>query len=580
MNDSWRVSLWGRRAGVRLAWGLAALSLLAAGPVRSAEMAAPEGPTCRVDTKVKTAKKLGGPHALVKGGVNSRDQLANLFADKLKDDVACLLASHGLERLAEPLAQAASGSAVVERDLASDECFDWMSWRGRGKNGKPASGPLCLKPNPRAKKQVTYGAFVIPVDEMISEVLPEVRCQIQASGDAAVKPPSLKASIDGSTPGATASWTATNGTSGALPGSGPWQMEWKDLCTADYTFTVHDTDQGTQTWVTHTFLVPKICGNISYAKDGQSAPRTVPGKSDECTESVEVKRFVPPPPVVTLDVAATSVSTRVPVSIKATAESVCLKSCATTVTDGGGELLETYDCPTDVMKAFTRPDIYSVRTHAVDAIDQTGDAGAVFVRVHPRWTVRGFVSYVHPKDERVMTSRLRTPTLAERTAWGLENGWGIGGSVERRFTEVVGLEGGLLLSRLQSSFKLDLNGAWEMSNKKVGLTLLTLGPNFHLLHDPGKVDLYIGPFLGYAIWSAKSYGALGESHKRDLDDGLGFGLQLGIDAPIHRTETGIWAVHGDLRYLDLSTDVGLETFGKKKIDVNPLILSAGISYSF
>ncbi|HXU46343.1 MAG TPA: OmpW family outer membrane protein, partial [Thermoanaerobaculia bacterium] len=194
--------------------------------------------------------------------------------------------------------------------------------------------------------------------------------------------------------------------------------------------------------------------------------------------------------------------------------------------------------------------------------------------------VRGFVAFVDPKDERVMTSRQRTPTLAERTAWGLEKGWGIGASVERRFTEVVGLEGGLLLSRIQSSFKLDLNGAWEMSNKKVGLTLLTLGPNFHLLHDPGKVDLCLGPFLGYAIWSGKSYGALGESHKRDLDDGLGFGLQLGIDAPIHRTETGIWSVHGGVRYLDLSTDVDLETLGSKKIDVNPLILSAGLSYSF
>ncbi len=543
--------------------GFAALVLAASGTARAADM----GPACKVSTRQQTITRMGRS-PFVKGGVTTRDGLSALFVDE-KDAIACVLGQHGLERLGGALAEAAGGSAVTERDLRSDECFDWMLWRNR--KGVPMSGPLCLK----VKK--TYGAFEIPVDEMIAETLPEVRCEIQASGDAAAKPPVLQASIDGSTPGATASWTSTNGTSGQLDGAGPWQMEWKDLCTADYTFTVKDTDQGTQTWVTHSFVVPKICANLSY--QGQSAPRTVPGKSDECTSSVEVKRFVPPPPVVTLNVTPTQVETRETVVAQSAADSVCLKSCDAFITDDHGVELDRAGCGS-WEKVFTVPGIYTYRAKAEDAIGQTGEAGPIDVRVRPRWTVRGFGAFVDPKDDRIETDRRRTPMLVERTSWQLEKGFGIGGTVERRFSEIVGVEAGLILSQVDSSFKLDLNNAWGIAKKKVGMNLLTLGPNFHLLHEPGKADLYIGPFLGFALFDGKSYGVLGESTSRDLDDQLGFGVQIGLDLPIHRAANGIWNFHTGLRYIDLSTDVDLGSIGDKNVDINPLIASAGISYSF
>ncbi len=551
------------RVAVLAVWGGVFLALAAPGLVGAADRA----PACKVSTRQQTITRMGRS-PFVKGGVTTREGLAALF-DTEKDAIACILEQHGLERLGDALAEAAGGSAVTERDLRSDECFDWMSWRNRRK--VPMSGPICLK----VKK--TYGTYEVPVDEMIDETLPEVRCELEASGDAAAKPPVLKASIAGSTPGATASWTSTNGDTGELSGSGPWEMPWKDLCTADYTFTVKDTDQGTQTWVTHSFLVPKICANLSYA--GVSAPRTVPGKSDECTRSVEVKRFVPPPPVVSLSVNPTRVSTRMPVAINSSSDSVCLKSCETTLTDSSGTELDHNPCgPWE--KSFTVPGIYTVNAKAEDAIGQTGMAEAQIVRVHPRWTVRGFGAFVDPKDDVIRTDRNRTPTLVERTSWQLEKGWGIGGTVERRFTEVVGLEGGLILSRVDSSFKLDLNNAWGIAKKKVGLNLLTFGPNFHLLHEPGRADLYIGPFLGYAFFNGKSYGVLGESTGRDLDDKLGVGLQIGLDLPVHRTANGIWNFHTGLRYVDLSTDVDLGPLGSKDVAVDPLIFSAGISYSF
>src|SRR6185503_10998869 len=160
-----------------------------------------------------------------------------------------------------------------------------------------------------------------------------------------------------------------------------------DLCTADYTFTVKDTDQGTQTWVTHSFLVPKICANISYA--GVSAPRTVPGKSDECTSSVEVKRFVPPPPAVTLEVTPTRAETGETIVAQSAATSVCLKSCDAFVTNGSGVEIDRAGCgPWE--KIYWVPGIYTYRAKAEDAIGQIGEAGPISVRVHPRWTVRGF----------------------------------------------------------------------------------------------------------------------------------------------------------------------------------------------
>ncbi|HXU31805.1 MAG TPA: OmpW family outer membrane protein [Thermoanaerobaculia bacterium] len=551
------------RVAVLAALGVSTLALAATGTARAADA----GPACKVSTRQQTITRMGRS-PFVKGGVTTREGLAALF-DKDKDAIACVLEQHGLERLEGALAEAAGGSAVTERDLRSDECFDWMAWRNR--KGVAISGPLCLK----VKK--TYGTYEVPVDEMIAETLPEVRCEIQASGDAAAKPPTLNASINGSTPGATASWTSTNGTSGDLTGSGPWTMEWKDLCTADYTFTVKDTDQGTQTWVTHSFLVPKICANLSYA--GVSAPRTVPGKSDECTSSVEVKRFVPPPPAVQLSVTPTKGETGETIVAQSSADSVCLKSCDAFITSSWGAEIDRAGCgPWE--KVFWVPGVYTYRAKAEDAIGQTGEAGPISVRIHPRWTVRGFGAFVDPKDDAIMTSRFRTPSQPERTAWSLEKGWGIGGTVERRFSETVGLEGGLILSQVQSSAKLDLGTAWAIAKKKVGLNLLTIGPNFHVLHEPGRADLYVGPFLGYALFNGKSYGVLGESLNRDLDDKLGFGVQIGLDLPIHRAAKGIWNFHTGLRYMDLSTDVDLGVLGSKSVSVDPLILSAGLSYSF
>ncbi len=553
----------GRVAGLA-ALGVGALALASAMPAQAADAA----PACKVSTRQQTITRMGRS-PFVKGGVTTREGLSALFVDQ-KDAISCILEQHGVERLEGALAQAAGGSAVTERDLRSDECFDWMAWKNR--KGVPMSGPLCLK----VKK--TYGAYEVPVDEMISETLPEVRCEIQASGDASAKPPTLSASINGSTPGATASWTSTNGTSGELTGPGPWQMEWKDLCTADYTFTVKDTDQGTQTWVTHTFVVPKICANLSYS--GVSAPRTVPGKSDECTSSVEVKRFVPPPPAVTLAVTPDRAETGEVIVAQSAATSVCLKSCDAFVTDGSGAEIDRAVCSPSWEKIYRVPGIYTYRAKAEDAIGQTGEAGPISVRIHPRWIVRGFGAFVDPKDDVVRTDRFRTPSQVERTSWQLEKGVGVGATVERRFSEIVGLEGGLILSRVQSSFKLDLNSAWAIAKKKVGFNLLTLGPNFHVMHEPGRADLYIGPFLGYAFFNGKSYGVLGESHSRDLDDKLGFGLQLGLDLPIHRAASGIWNFHTGLRYMKLSTDVDLGVNGSKSIDVDPLMASAGISYSF
>jgi outer membrane protein W len=544
-------------------FGVVVLALIAPEAARAADPA----PVCKVSTRPQTITRMGRS-PFQKGGVTTREGLVTLF-EKDKDAIACVLANHGLERLGDALAEAAGGSAVTERDLRGDECFDWMAWRNR--KGVAVSGPLCLK----TKK--TYGTFEVPVEEMIAETLPEVRCEIQASGDAAAKPPMLSASIDGSTPGATASWTSTNGTSGDLSGSGPWQMEWKDLCTADYTFTVKDTDQGTQTWVTHSFLVPKICANLSYA--GQSAPRTVPGKTDECTSSVEVQRFVPPPPVVTLTVTPTEAETGETVVAQSEAESVCLKSCDTFITDSLGSEMDRAPCgPWE--KIFWVPGVYTYRARAEDAIGQIGEAGPISVRVHPRWTVRGFGAYVDPKDEAITTDRFRTPAQVERTAFQLEKGWGIGATAERRFTERFGLEGGVILSRVDSSFKLDLGSAWAIAKKDVNLNLITFGANFHLLHEPGRADLYIGPFVGYALFSGKSYGVLGESISRDLDDKIGFGAQIGLDLPIHRAAKGIWNFHAGLRYMKLSTDVDLGVLGSKSVSVDPLIASAGISYSF
>lgn len=99
---------------------------------------------------------------------------------------------------------------------------------------------------------------------------------------------------------------------------------------------------------------------------------------------------------------------------------------------------------------------------------------------------------------------------------------------------------------------------------------LTINANFHLLLER-KVDLYVGPTVGYVFWGAIE----SDEFPSDVptDDTVALGANIGIDVPFGESA---WSFTGALRYL--ATDLGVE--GGGDIGVDPVQVKVGVSYRF
>ena len=188
------------------------------------------------------------------------------------------------------------------------------------------------------------------------------------------------------------------------------------------------------------------------------------------------------------------------------------------------------------------------------------------------WVARGFVFGYHPMGDDQERDIIVPGGRAADERFGVTNGYGIGGSVERRFTDHVGLEFGLYAARGSSDYEVTLaNGQSEDDSHKVNFYALTVGPNFHL-GGCSSVDFYIGPFIGYGGFGDPNYWAFDHHFNAAFDGDFIYGAQLGLDLPMRN---GPWGFHTGLRYfkLDQDTDAG-------KLDVDPLIFELGLTYGF
>ena len=160
----------------------------------------------------------------------------------------------------------------------------------------------------------------------------------------------------------------------------------------------------------------------------------------------------------------------------------------------------------------------------------------------------------------------------ERSDLRLNSGEGLGLSLEYRFNERIGIEGGVDFAQLDSTFMFDLDEAWETDSDDISMLTFLAGLNIHLSPD-AKVDFYIGPVLGFVDLGSATYHVLGETHSRSYEaDDFAFGAQIGLDVPLGG---GGWGLHFGAKYLDLSADVR-----DSEVDLNPFIGSFGFAYNF
>ncbi len=113
----------------------------------------------------------------------------------------------------------------------------------------------------------------------------------------------------------------------------------------------------------------------------------------------------------------------------------------------------------------------------------------------------------------------------------------------------------------------DLGDAWILPP--------TLTLQYHFTPD-NKFSPYVGAGLNYSIF----YGEDTATGINDLDvgNGVGFALQAGFDYWINDN----WGVNFDAKYIDLDVDVGVNSgaLNAHNVDIDPVIIGAGISYRF
>lgn len=109
---------------------------------------------------------------------------------------------------------------------------------------------------------------------------------------------------------------------------------------------------------------------------------------------------------------------------------------------------------------------------------------------------------------------------------------------------------------------------------------LSVGLDIHL--TPGRrADLYVGPVLGYVLYSDPTFRAMGETLRVSMDDDFAWGGVVGLDVPLG--DEG-WHLSGGVRYLEAGSDVTARdeegVAGTASLDFDPVAVFVGFGYRF
>jgi len=151
----------------------------------------------------------------------------------------------------------------------------------------------------------------------------------------------------------------------------------------------------------------------------------------------------------------------------------------------------------------------------------------------------------------------------------LDSASGFQASFEYMVTERIGVEPAI--GFFSHDVKVRETGFPDLTVGDTSLFALTANVNYHLLRDK-KVDLFVGPTIGYAFWGDLKSDVFQENFP--ADDEFVYGVNLGIDVPFGQ---GAWGFAGSIGYL--VSDLALQGAGAD-IGVDPFQLKAGVSYRF
>jgi len=147
---------------------------------------------------------------------------------------------------------------------------------------------------------------------------------------------------------------------------------------------------------------------------------------------------------------------------------------------------------------------------------------------------------------------------------------GFQASFEYMVTGLIGIEPALAMT----THDVDVtdSAAPDLTLGEIDVFNLNANLNFHLLRE-SKLDLFLGPTLGYAFWGDLETEVFGIEFP--ADDEFIYGLNLGLDVPFGQSS---WSFTGALNYL--LSEMSLEGSSGAALGVDPLQVKVGVSYRF
>lgn len=180
-------------------------------------------------------------------------------------------------------------------------------------------------------------------------------------------------------------------------------------------------------------------------------------------------------------------------------------------------------------------------------------AGDVFAKVG--------VAKVAPKDDNGTLSGGLEVDVQDKSAFAFTLGY--------RFTDQLGVE---LLAAEPFEHDIELNGANIASTEHLPPTL-TL-QYYPLGVTDARVQPYVGAGVNYTRFSDESIDIPGAEF--DLEDSWGAAGQLGVDLLVDEH----WSLNAAAWYLDIDSDASLNGAEIGTVEIDPVVVMAGVGFRF
>ena len=184
------------------------------------------------------------------------------------------------------------------------------------------------------------------------------------------------------------------------------------------------------------------------------------------------------------------------------------------------------------------------------------------------WTINISGSYVSPKSD--------NGDLADGAfVADVSSEFGFTPSIQYAFSENIRAE---LLLAVPFEHDVSLTGGELIDSDAASFNHLPPTLSLKYVFMPGSAfSPYLGAGVNYTIvYDEETVGAL-EGAELSGDNSFGLALSLGFE---YQIGDGPWSISGDLRYIDIDSDLELDGTDVGSIEVDPIVFSLGTAFSF